>query len=54
MGLNYDLWDKSENLRRINYFENLIRLIDIFLQKNARFLEYHLRSLTFKIGDNLI
>ena len=33
MGLNYDLGDKSENLRRMNNFENLIRLIEFFWQK---------------------
>jgi len=30
MGLNYDLGDKSENIRRMNHLKNLIRLIEIF------------------------
>ena len=54
MGLNYDLGEKSENLRRMNHFENLKRLIEFFLAENARFFEYYVRILALKIGDNLI
>ena len=46
MGLNYDLWDKSEKLRRMNYFEKF--------NKTYRFFEYYVRILALKIGDNLI
>ena len=36
MGLNYDLGDKSENLRRMNHFEKF-KANRNFLTKNARF-----------------
>ena len=44
MGLNYDLGEKSENLRSMNCFEN------------ARFFEYYVSSImAFKIGySNMI
>ena len=54
MGLNYDLGDKSENLRRMNYFENLIRLTEFSFSESARFFKYYVRILALKIGDNLI
>jgi len=54
MDLNYDLGDKSENLRRINHFEKFKRLIEFFFEVNARFLEYYVRILALKIGDNII
>ena len=47
MGLNYDLGDKSENLRRMNRFEK-------FDKANARFFEYYMRILALNIRDNLI
>ena len=37
MGLNYDLGDKTDNLRRINHFEKFNNLITIFLQKMLGF-----------------
>ena len=37
-GLNFDLRDKSENLRRRNNFDKLIRLIEFFWQKMLDFL----------------
>ena len=43
MGLDYDLGDKSEKLRRMNHFA-----------ENARYFEYNEHILTLKIGDNLI
>ena len=42
MGLNYDLGDKSENLRRMNHFEKFIRLIEKKVAENARFCEYYI------------
>ena len=42
MGLNYDLEDKSENLRRVNSFEKLNKANRIFyLAENARFFKYY-------------
>ena len=41
MGVNYDLGDKSENLRRINHFEKFSKANRIFFfAVNARFFEY--------------
>ena len=42
MDLNYDLGDKSENLRRMkmNHLKNLIRFITFFLAENATFFVY--------------
>ena len=40
MDLNYDLGDKSENLRRMNYFEKFNTANRIFFVENARFFEY--------------
>ena len=37
MGLNYDLGDKSENLRRMNNFEKFNTANRIFLQKMLDF-----------------
>ena len=54
MGLNYDLGDKSENLRRINHFKKLNKARRIFFAENARFLMYYVRILALKIEDNLI
>ena len=55
MGLNYDLGDKSENLRRMNHFEKINKLANrIFFVENARFFDYYVRILVLKIGDNLI
>ena len=48
MGLNYDLGDKSENLRRMNHFEKFNKAIGIFFAENARFLEYYVRILALK------
>ena len=42
MGLNYDLGDKTENLRRLNNFEKFNKANRIFfLAENARFFEYY-------------
>ena len=54
MGLNYDLGEKSENLRRMNHLKKFNKANRHFFAENARFLEYHVRILTLKIGDNLI
>ena len=55
MGLNYNLWDKSENLRRMNHFKKFIQANRIFFfAENTRFFEYYVRILALKIGDNLI
>ena len=43
MGLNYDLGDKSENLRRMNHFEKFNTANRIFFAENARFFEYNVR-----------
>ena len=53
MGLNYDLWDTSENLRRMNHFEKSNKANTTFFEENANFFEYYVRILTLKIGDNL-
>ena len=45
MGLNYDVGDKSENLRRMNHFEK-------FNTVNRNFFSQ--KMLDFSIGDNLI
>ena len=37
MGLNYDLGDKSENLRRMVHFDKFNRAIRIFFAENAIF-----------------
>ena len=55
MGLNYNLGDKSENLRRMNHFEKINKANRNFdCRLNARFLENYVRILALKIGDNLI
>jgi len=55
MGLNYDLGDKSENVRRMNYFEKFNKANrNFFAAENARFFKYYLCILALKIGDNLI
>ena len=54
MGLNYDLGEKSENLRRINHLEKFNKANRIFFAVNARFFEYYVRILALKTGDNLI
>ena len=41
MGLNYDLGDKSENLRRMNNFETFNKPNRFFFAENARFFEYY-------------
>ena len=40
MGLNYDLVDRSENLKRMNHFEKISAANRIFFAENARFFEY--------------
>ena len=42
MGLNYDLGDKPENLRRMNHFEkfNKANRIFFFFAENTRFFKY--------------
>ena len=52
MGLNYDLGDKSENLRRMNHFEKFNKANRNFFAENARFFEYYVRILALMIGDN--
>ena len=54
MGLNYNLGDKSENLRRMNHFDKFNMANRIFFAENARFFEYYMRILALKIGDNLL
>ena len=55
MGLNYDLGDKSENLRRMNHFEKFNKANRIFfVAENARFFEYYMCNLALKIGERLI
>ena len=54
MGLNYDLGDKSENLRIMNHFEKFDKVNRNFFSENARFFEFYVRILALKIGDNLI
>ena len=55
MGLNYDVEDKSENLRRMNHFEKFNKAFRIVFVVNVRFFEhYYLHILTLKIGDYLI
>ena len=55
MGPNYNLRDKSENLRRMNHFEKFNKANrNYFFAENARFFEYYVRILALKIGDNLI
>ena len=44
MGLNYDLGDKSENLRRMNHFEKFNKANRIF----------RVFILALKIGESLI
>ena len=54
MGLNNDLGDKSENLRRMNNFEKFNKANRNFFAENARFFQYNVRIQVLKIGDNLI
>ena len=55
MGLKYDLGDKLENLRRMNYFEKFDKTNRIFFfARNAKFFEYYVHILALKNGDNLI
>ena len=43
MGVNYDLWDKPENLRRMNHFEKFDKANRNFFAENTRFFEYYVR-----------
>ena len=52
MDLNYDLGDKSENLRRMNHFEKFNKANRNLFAENARFFEYYVRILALMIGDN--
>ena len=55
MGLNYDLRDKSENLRRMNFLKEFNKANRKFCcQKMLDFFAYYLRILGLKIVDNLI
>ena len=54
MGLNYDLVDKSENLRRMKHFEKFNKANRFFLAENAGFFEFHVCILALKIENNLI
>ena len=53
MGLNQDLENKSENLRRMNHFEKYNKANRIFAE-NASFFDYYMRNLALKIGESLI
>ena len=46
MGLNYEIRDISERLRRMIHFENFNKAIEQFLTENTRFVEYYMRILT--------
>ena len=50
MGFNYNLGDKSENLRKMNHLKKFNKANRIFLQK---MLDY-VSILALKIGYNLI
>jgi len=53
--LNYDLGDKTENLRRMNHFEKFnMANRNFFFAENARFFEYFVRILALNIGENLL
>ena len=41
MGLNYNLGDKSENLRRMNYFKKLNKAKRDFFAESAKFFMYY-------------
>ena len=43
MGLNYDLGDKSENLRRMNHFEKFNKANRNFFAGDVRFFAYDVR-----------
>ena len=49
MGLNYDFREKSENLRRMNQFENFNKANRFFFAENARFFEYYVRILADRV-----
>ena len=51
MGLNYNLGDKSENLRRMNHFKKFNKANGNFF---CRKCQYYVRILALKIGDNQI
>ena len=54
MGINYNLGDKSENLRRMNHFEKFNKANRFFVvAENARFFEYNVRILEIMIWDAL-
>ena len=55
MGLRYELGDKSENTSTMNHFEKFDKTNrNFFFAESARFLEYYVRILASKIGDDLI
>ena len=54
MGLNYGLRYKSENLLRKNPSEKFKKDNRNIFAENARFVEYYVRILALKIGENLI
>ena len=41
MGFNYNLGDKSENLRKLNHLKKFNEAIRIFFAENARFFKYY-------------
>ena len=43
MGLNYDLGDKSENLRRMNHFEKFNKVNRIFYLQKMPDFKYNVR-----------
>jgi len=53
MGLNYGLRYKSENLLRKNPSEKFKKDNRNIFAENARFVEYYVRILALKIGENL-
>ena len=54
MSLNYDLENKSENLRRMNHFEKFNKANRIFFLQKMLDFQYNVRIQVLKIGDNLI
>ena len=52
MALNYDFRDLSDS-SRMNHFGNCVKVIKKkLLVENARFYEYYVRILAFKLGNN--
>ena len=54
MGLNYDLEDNSENLRRINHLKKINKANKTLFAENARFSSIMCVLCALKNGNNLI